>query len=438
MRIVRITAPSAFGCWIAMLALSPSLLHADTPATIKLPVNLYSGASYPEMKPTALIEVHLNGDADLPNALALRNEINSAEQHGWNCSSKSSYAVTVSGSNAKPLPIAAILSVGRGKCTDPVPAPVLIQLNAHVDAKTEYIVTLVGFPGGKTIASNPQAFPAATTNSFSLVPQGVPAESLTNGKTRDVGQLTVSYMAPFVANSPIFVSSNNLFSTDEKDSKSAFALTGGVSRGLFNSVYIPAQLSETIQGNQVATSLSAVSSLSITGLVPWYWTHNALNNSWIDAGLSPEFSFAALYTRRFKQQVTAETPLLSENDASLNPALVVEPFYLFPNFCARYRKWINAKPANNVSRQFCLGYQVDLGAWYLPLDKTARGSQQFEGYGDVSILVPLSNLNFNKFNFVQQDNLLSSQLHIEYSDSVNAANNYARSRQWTFGIEVMK
>jgi hypothetical protein len=74
----------------------------------------------------------------------------------------------------------------------------------------------------------------------------------------------------------------------------------------------------------------------------------------------------------------------------------------------------------------------------LPLDKTKSGSQQVEGYGDVSILIPLSNLNFEKFKLVEKDSLLNSQLRVKYSDSVNPANNYARSRQWTFGIEVMK
>jgi len=436
MRIAKIASSSALSCCAAALALGASHLYAAGAAAIDLPVNLYSGASYPAMRPTALIEVHLNGDADLENALALKDEINRAEQHGWNCSSKSSYAVTVSDST-KPLPVAAILSVGRGKCTDPVPAPVLIQLNAHVNSTTNYIVTLVGLPSGSTIASKGQAFPAATVNSFSIVPQGVPGETLTNGNTRDVGQLTVSYSAPFIADSPFFVSSSNLFSTDEKDSKSAFSVTGGVSRGLLNGAYVPANLSETIQGNQTATSISAVSSFSVTGLVPWYWTHDALNNGWIDAGQSPEFSFAAQYTHRFAQQATS-TGMLTEDDAALNPSLVIEPFFLLPNFCARYRKWIGTKKADDGSRQFCLGYQIDLGAFYLPLDKTKNGSQRFEGYGDVSILIPLSNLNFNKFNFIQQDNLLSSQVHIEYSDSVNAANNYARSRQWTFGIEVMK
>ena len=40
---------------------------------------------------------------------------------------------------------------------------------------------------------------------------------------------------------------------------------------------------------------------------------------------------------------------------------------------------------------------------------------------DVSILIPLSNLNFRDFQLVQSDGLLNSQIHIKWSDSVNAA-----------------
>jgi hypothetical protein len=402
------------------------------------------------MRPAVSVEVIFSGGSDSTNAAALVDEIIDAEQHGWSCTSVSSYSVTAQGSKNR-VPISAILPVGHGSCDDPlhpepgqnspIPAPVLILLNAHVDSTTKYVVSLVGLPSGRTVASTAQAFSSATTYSVSIVPQGVPGESLTNGKTRDVGQLSVSFGLPFVGRSPVFVNTKDLFSTDSKDSNSAFAVTGGVERGLFRTWYSPVQLSEIIQGNQTAASLSAVSNLSVSGLVPWYWTRKALNNGWIDAGLTPEFSVAAKYTHRFAQQVTAKTPLLSENDASVNPVLTIEPFYLFPDYCKTYRGWIKSKApdsTSSTSRQFCLGLQIDIGTWYLPLDKTKSGSQQVEGYGDVSILIPLSNLNFEKFKLVEKDSLLNSQLRVKYSDSVNPANNYARSRQWTFGIEVMK
>ncbi len=427
-------------CWAAVC--TPGLLRGQipSPATIGLPVTTNAGASYPSMRPAATIEVFLNAQGKIDaNSLALISEITSAEDHGWDCASVSSYVVTDQDANKK-IPISAILPVGKESCKDrPVPAAVNILLNAHVNSTDKYVVSLAGLPkGSAAVQSSQQTFKTATVSSVSIMPQGVPGESLTNGKTRDVGQLTVSYSAPFVGNSPVFVNTKDLFSTDERDSKSAFAATGGAEFGLFPRWYTPFQLSETIQGNQVATALSAVSNLSVGGLVPWYWTRKAFNNDWIDAGRAPEFSLAAQYTHRFAQVVTAKTKLLSVDDASINPALTIEPFYLFPAACTWYRNKIKAKATPGTSRQFCLGSQIDIGTWYLPLDKTKTGNQQVEGYGDASILVPLSNLDFANLPLVQKDNLLNSQLHIEYSDSVNAANNYARSRQWTFGIEVIK
>jgi hypothetical protein len=414
--------------------------QAPVPPTISLPITTNAGASYPSMRPAASIEVFLNAQGKIDaNGLALVSEIINAEDHGWDCASVSSYVVMDQDANTK-IPISAILPVGKESCKDrPTPAPVNILLNAHVNSTDKYVVSLTGLPkGAAAVQSSAQKFNTATAYSVSIVPQGVPGESLTNGNTRDVGQLTVSYSAPFIGNSPFFVNTKDLFSTDEKDSKSAFAATGGVEFRLFRNWYTPVQLSESVQGNQIATALSAVSNLSVNGLVPWYWTRNAFNNGWIDAGRAPEFSLAAQYTHRFAQVVTAKTKLLSVEDSSINPALNIEPFYLFPAICARYQKWINPKQASTTSRQFCLGSQIDIGTWYLPLDKTKTGSRQVEGYGDASILIPLSNLDFGIFPLVQKDNLMNSQLHIEYSDSVNAANNYARSRQWTFGIEVMK
>jgi len=426
-------------CWVAVSV--PGSVQSQTPASaaITLPVALNAGATYPSMRPAASIEVFLNAQGKIDaNGLALIQEITTAEKNGWDCSSVSSYIVTDQDTK-KVIPISAILPVGTESCKDSnAPAPVNLLLNAHVNSNSSFVVSLAKLPSGRTVQSSEQKFPAATSYSFSVVPQGVPGESLTNGKSRDVGQLTVNYSAPFVGNSPIFVNTKNLFSTDERDGKSAFAATGGVEAGLFPRWYTPVQLSETIQGNQVATALSAVSNLSVAGLVPWYWTRKVFNNDWIDAGRAPEFSLAAQYTHRFAQEATAKTKLLSTDDAMINPALTIEPFYLFPKGCAVYRHWIKAKDSAATSRQFCLGSQIDLGTWYLPYDKTKTGSQQVEGYGDASLLIPLSNLDFANFPIIRKDNLLNSQLRIEYSDSVNSANNYARSRQWTFGIEVMK
>lgn len=429
---------------------APAAAATEMPAALTLPVSMMSGAVYPSMRPAVQIRVFLNADA-------VADEVSAQEAKGWDCTSPASYAVTAQGS-IKRLPVEAVLPIGKGSCKDTTPDPVLLQISVAVDPNTAYEVTLNSLPDGRVVRSAATKFPAGTTSSFSATPQAVPTEAMNNGATRDVGQLNLSYSVPFIGRSPVLFNTKDVFSTDSEDAKSSWAATVGVSHGLFPAWYTPVQLTETVQGNQAASDVSAVTNLSISGLVPWYWSRKALNNPLIDAGLAPEFSLAGAYTRRIEQQVTAKTPKLSVNDASINPSLTIEPFYLLPTWCAKYQAWLN-KPSGSgktaavngkaqtgnqgnrsggTSRQFCVALQPDLGLYYLPLDKTKTGSEKAEGYGDISILIPLSNLNFSDFQLVKADGLVNSQIHIKWSDSVNPANNYARTRQWTFGIEVMK
>jgi hypothetical protein len=417
---------------------APAPVVAEPPAAITLPVGMISGAVYPSMRPAVQIRVFLN-------AAAVLDEVSDQEAKGWKCKSPDSYLVTAQGST-KRLPIEAVLPIGKGSCDDTVPDPVLLQLSVEVDADTAYEVTLNGLPDGKIVRSAATKFPAATKSSFSVTPQAVPGQAMNNGVKRDVGQLNLSYSRPFVGRSPVMVETKDLFSTDSADAKTAWAATVGVSHGLFPAWYTPVQLTETMQGNQTASNVSAVTKLAVSGVVPWYWSRKALNNGAIDAALAPEFALSATYTRRIEQRVTATTPLLAVNDAAINPSLTIEPFYLAPAWCKRYQAWLK-KPASggaatgavsNSSRQFCVGLQPELGLYFLPLDKTRAGNAEVEGYGEISVLIPLSNLNFNDFQLVKADGLLNSQIHIKWSDSVNPANNYARTRQWTVGIEVMK
>jgi len=403
---------------------------------------MMSGAVYPSMRPAEQIRVFLNADA-------VADEVSAQEGKGWDCTSPGSYLVTPQGST-KRVKIEAVLPIGKGSCNDTTPDPVLLQISVAVDTKTAYEVSLAGLPDGKVVRSAATKFSSATKASFSATPQAVPGEAMNNGAKRDVGQLSYSYSVPFIGHSPILFNTKDIFSTDSEDAKSSWAATTGVSFGLFPAWYAPLKITETAQGNQAASNVSAATNLSVSGLVPWYWSRKALNNSVIDAGLAPEFSLAGAYTRRIEQLVTAKTPKLAENDASINPFLTVEPFYLLPAKCTQFQTWIkthgggaaagdgSGKGSASTSRQFCVGLQLDLGLYYLPLDKTKAGSEEAEGYGDISILIPLSNLNFGDFQIVKADGLLNSQIHIKWSDSVNAANNYARTRQWTFGIEVMK
>ena len=218
---------------------------AAKPVSITLLVTPHSGTAYPKMRPDAYIVVHLSGaDAIVGSA------IQKAVKEGWKCLDKASYAVTTQVADAtgkltpgKGVPIDGVVQLGKGSCTDAAPEPVELMLNASVDTTTQYMVSLVGLPDGMEAASAAVKFPVATLPSFSVLPSGVPGEAMTDGTTHDVGQLAVTYSMPSVNNSPVFLSSTDLFSTDRKDTKSAFAATGGVGVGLSKSHYIPVQLS---------------------------------------------------------------------------------------------------------------------------------------------------------------------------------------------------
>lgn len=403
-------------------------------APVALPVNLLAYVEYPSMTPVNAIRVHLSGNPQIADL------VDKAVAAGWNCAKPSSYRVLVQSSNRE-IPVNQVTLEPLSDCGAPIKPNVIIVLTRHIASSDEIVVELENVPGGTQAKSTPAKFPSPEGFGMRLTPQSAPGESLSNGKKRDVGQLNVAITAPDLVPSvgrfALYAKSTDLFSTDEKDSKSAFSGVLGVTRGLFNSWYSPFHLEENLQGNQIASSLSAKTSFGFTSLVPWFWTRHALNNGWIQAPSPPELTVNTGYTRRINQLVTSKTPLLSVNDYDLNPSIALQPVFILPNACAWLQtKLGRSKPTN--SRQYCLGLQANQGMWYIPLDKTKAGSQRAEGYGDVSFLIPLSDIPFAPLANLISSNAANTQIRITYADSVNPANNYARSKQWSFGLEVIK
>jgi hypothetical protein len=81
------------------------------------------------------------------------------------------------------------------------------------------------------------------------------------------------------------------------------------------------------------------------------------------------------------------------------------------------------------------------GGSFSDIQPLLAAPMDFACYGDVSILVPLSDMAFASSFLTyatKGQNPAKFQVRIKYSDSVNAANNYARAKQWTFGIEASK
>lgn len=411
---------------------------------------------YPSMEPETAIRVSLG------NSQQVYDAIKSALAAGWDCAKTSSYLVSVTGtSDAKPrnVPVADVgvafptSAAGddgpRGKCLIGNRDTVYLVIRSSIRPAETIQVTLQNLPDKSVAIRSDGKLTLAPATVYNVLasPQAAPGEKLINGKTRDVGQLDVSLSdsnlfpdvsLPF----NVYAKSTDLFSTDERDTKSAFTAVLGEQRGLFTSWYAPIHLEEGVQGNQIATNLSAITTLGITAPLPWTWATPLLNNSFVNAPLSPDITIDNQYTNRLRQYVAPGSKPLATNDYSANPFLSWSSI-TFPWTC-RIFSWLSgagSQPPAPAAIPSCgVGVAIDLGLYYLPLDLTASKSQRVEGYGDISILIPLKSLAFasNIFPYLTTGNTSQSRIRIEYSDAVAAANNYARTREWTYGIELIK
>lgn len=408
------------------------------------------------MEPVTAIRVNLPSVYNELNANVL-NEMfgqggNGSPNEMWNCTRASSYRVSVVSNDkgklreVRDVAILAVVPQGVNDAKPPerwtfcrVGNPAIVDLVFQNDLSSNETlrVSLVGLPLGYTAQSDGKlTFSSGQKFNYSATPQAAPSEALTNGTKRDVGQLNMSFndsnligAVPF----DVYAKSADLFSTDEKDSKSAFSGTLGVQRGVFSRWYSPLHFEQTAQGNQVASNLSTVSTLGLTTLVPWSWSNALFNNHVIQAPLPPDITVNNQYTHRFRQLVASGSKPLAIDDYSLNPSGSWSSISL-PWVCHAL-SFLGAKGAGP-----CLAITVDGGTYYLPLDLTKTKSARVETYEDGTLMIPLSEFSFvTKYvPFLVSGSPAGSQITIKYSDGVTPANNYARSVNWTFGIQVAK
>ena len=447
-----------FAILTSFVVVSLTTCQAQNPVSLK--VGSESLVRYPTLRPQTAISVYL---ADpVPVADLVEKAIGADPHHPlWDCTKPSSYRVAVlaneSGGSPKPLRYETIMYVAlqgnddvTGKrltfCEPRHPGMVQLIIDSNLSNTETVQVSLVGLPDGLTAQSDGKLAFTQTGFSLSVVPQAAPSEKLTNGMSRDVGQLSLSLAdsSLFPKSSlplDVYAKSKALFSTDEKDSQSSFSETVGIRRGIIPKWYTPVHFEETIQGNQSATNLSNVATLGFTTLLPWSWSGKVFRNPIFDAPLPPDATVNNQYIYRIKQDIAPTLKALATNDYSLNLSLSWASIR-FPWACTLL-DWIHIRSQNTSTQSnssYCLGAELNGGTYYLPLDLTAAKTQRLEGYGDVSILLPLSSLtSFSKFfPFLGSGDPAKSQIRIKYADSVNPANNYARSKQWTYGIELMK
>jgi hypothetical protein len=451
---------------LTFLMVQTVLLSAQSAPVPSVTVVEHNYLRYPSLNPVNAINVTLHD-----NGSGMTAAIEKAESDpSWNCLSPDFYTVAIVDKSLKILqtvPVKRIIPQGYDTLTKnsgytncdtyrdrtgnnygnpgsvelilahEVDNGSLIQVSLYYDkAKTK----LLGKSDGTLTLKSSQSY------SVSATPQAAPNESLTNGNNRDVGQLIITAADNNLLQHKLFsqlgaskwplnayVKSNDLFSTDENDAKSAFSALLGAQSGIFPRWYSPLYLEQGIQGNQTASNLSAVTNLGIKSSIPWIWSEGRLDNHVVALPLPPDVNLVGVYTYRINQLVTKKSPLLSKNDFTLNPSLSWKSITL-PWSCT-VLDWVNQYKGADQGKS-CLGTEVDLGGWYLPNDTKVK---TFEPYGDVSILLPLSGLNFASklFPYITSGDPTKMQIRVKYAESVNAANNYAKSHQWTYGLEAM-
>jgi hypothetical protein len=257
---------------------------------------------------------------------------------------------------------------------------------------------------------------------------------------KSIYQFPISSSLPLAANNRggFFVETKDLFSTNERDSKSAFMGGVGYQVGLLNRWTMPLKIEQQMTGNQVATNLSAVTAAQVSTTLPWTSTltpgathPDSSANDLPAFDQSPSVTVSFPYTRRINQVVASGSTPLPANDFAINPAIALGNERLL-EFGAYKAKQSNKAPP------FSTQWEADWGLYFLPLESTATGSKRAEGTGDVSVLIPISDFQvFPGLTLDEKTQVNQMQLRIKWQDTVNPTNNYVRTRGWTFGLEVI-
>jgi len=130
----------------------------------------------------------------------------------------------------------------------------------------------------------------------------------------------------------------------------------------------------------------------------------------------------AQYERRINQDADSLKKFPNKNSLRLNPTIDFKPIRLLPGLS-----------------QDLLDVEVNLKAWYLPFDQTAAsgGKQRLEGASDVSLVIPISKLNFLKgLPFLSKGDSGNAQIRIKYSAGANEADGFKHSTHLSYGVEV--
>ena len=394
------------------------------------------------------LEIEFSGT--YPN---LRGVMEQAVQEKWDCRNPENYRVTF-GDHKAPYPVVGVVIVdgaGPDVCVNSFTKKsasniqLILAKNGFVYLAGKAKVEILNLPhpprsaDGKIISITGTSKDEIhwTPDIFTVSVQSVLNEKL-NDKTiynKGVFQFGVSGTVPikklqWSRGGFLLETQKDLFSTNERDAQSAFNGGGGFQWGLSHGWYIPLKIEQLMQGNQVATNLSAVSLVELSTSVPWGWVGKNTNDLYVSSPVPPIFKLDMPYTHRINQLVLPKAPPLPVDDFALNPSFAFSGGQLFENYCNRY----GSHPQRHGP---CLNWEADAGLYYLPREDTPKGSQRVEGYWDTSLLVPFSKLPVIP-GVKAEAQTSQMQLRVKYGDTVNPAINYERTKKWSFGLEYLK
>jgi hypothetical protein len=426
--------------------------YADQADDLQHPlmITAASAAVGQRITPSSFIRVTLRKDFTDPK---MREQIerDMAEEvaHRWNCNDPSNFTITL---NGKPLSGAAAAhfkiyysdNQGSKNCSDIYKRDqfpdfsIYIFENRYANLHGTMVLKFQNLSNPNLHMESAPINVNWNPSVFTLSAQTVLNENLNNSTVdkKGVEQANISGTLPISSASysrgGMYLDTKDLFSTNERDTKSAFEGGAGVQIGLDSSGFVPLKFEGQVQGNQVATNLSSVA------LADLHFDAGFLkivsSDFFLRQPLAPTFDLNLPYTHRFNQVVASKSKPRLADDFGVNPSLAFTGGEILHHWCrAKPTGATPGKPQNRI----CLGWEADVGLWYLPLDETSKGTQRVEGYWDYSFLIPLT--DFANIPFTTLDpQTLKTQLRIKYEDSVSPANNYARSKKWSFAFELVK
>jgi hypothetical protein len=101
--------------------------------------------------------------------------------------------------------------------------------------------------------------------------------------------------------------------------------------------------------------------------------------------------------------------------------------------------WKPIYPLPSKDKGAFLALEVTGKGWFMPNDGKANGSsmKRLERYLEISLLVPITKLNFQAFALAGSSKDLKQRMRVKYAAGANEANGWKHFSQLTIGVEAI-